>query len=104
MKAEIKLVKLGENMNGEGLIVCNEEVIFSWKTLESLRVSCESSSCTLLLWLLSVDSYCPNYSLFLASGILPSVIMKEQKWECQPQLLKWADTVTQCQNISYLTW
>lgn len=29
MKAEIKLVKLGENMNGEGLIVCNEEVIFS---------------------------------------------------------------------------
>lgn len=26
MKAEIKLVKLGENMNGEGLIVCNEEV------------------------------------------------------------------------------
>lgn len=29
MKAGIKLVKLGENMNGEGLIVCNEEVIFS---------------------------------------------------------------------------
>lgn len=29
MKAEIKLVKLGENVNGEGLIVCNEEVIFS---------------------------------------------------------------------------